>query len=53
MQDGMNLNEISCHTVVHAEWEAANQGTAQRPMHKAASQRHVGDVAECPLLLVP
>ena len=66
MQDGMNLNEISCHTVVHAEWEAANQGTAQRPMHEAASQRHVGDIAECtsqlglklvsqprPLLLVP
>jgi len=66
MQDGMNLNEISGHTVVRAESAAANQGTAQRPIDGVASQRHVGDVAECtsqlglklvsqprPLLLVP
>ncbi len=66
MQDGTNLNEISCHTVVHTEWEAADQGTTQRPMDEAACERHVGDIGECssqlglqlasqpcPLLLIP
>src|SRR2546426_10740998 len=66
MQDGTNLNEISCHTVVHTEWEAADQGATQCPMDEAVCERHVGDIGECssqldlqlasqpcPLLLIP